>query len=124
MEITAPPTEFVGLWAAVTCVGLSAEDADHVHVYQFDSYESMSAATNFWLGDLASGACVDGLRGTWTDNDVYRGTLACYVGSTSQSVAAWTIDDDAILIVAEDPGMGLTELYTWWQQATPASLLS
>ncbi|HJU98022.1 MAG TPA: hypothetical protein VJ644_08605 [Jiangellaceae bacterium] len=123
MEIAAPSGEFVGLSAAVTCFGLTAEDADHVDVYQFDSYDSMSAATDSWLGDLASGACVDGLRDTWTDDNVYRGSLACYIASDGESVAVWTIDDEAILIVAADPTMGLDELYTWWQQATPASLL-
>jgi phosphopentomutase len=42
----------------------------------------------------------------------------------TESVAVWTIADDAILIAAADPDMGLTELYTWWQQATQASLRS
>jgi hypothetical protein len=53
-----------------------------------------------------------------------RGTLACYVASTGESVAVWTIEDDAILIASADPDMGLTELYTWWKQATPASFRS
>lgn len=123
-EITEPPPEFVGLMAAVTCQGLTAEDADHVDIYQFDSYDRMSAATDYWLGDLALGACVDGLRDTWTNNGVYGGTLACYVAPSGESVAVWTIDDDSILIVAADPNMRLDELYTWWQRAAPASLLS
>jgi hypothetical protein len=121
-ENPAPPATFVGLRAAVTCFGLTARDADRVDVYQFDSYERMSATAESWQGDLASGGCVDGLWTRWTNNGDYRGTLACYVASTGESVAVWTIEDDAILIAAADPDMGLTELYTWWQQATPASL--
>jgi hypothetical protein len=123
-ENTASPDALVGLRAAVRCFGLTARDADRVDVYQFDSYESMSAAAKFWLGNLASRECVGGLRGTRTDSGDHPGTLACHVASTGVSVAVWTIEDDAILIAAEDPDMGLTELYTWWQQATPASLRS
>jgi hypothetical protein len=83
-----------------------------------------AATTDFWLGDLAPGPCVDGLRGTWTTNDINRGTLACYYADSGEAVAVWTIDDDGILIVATDANKGLDELYTWWKQATPTSLLS
>jgi hypothetical protein len=123
-ENTAPPAGFVGLRAAVTCFGVTASAADRVEVYQFDSSESMSDGVDLWLGNLAPGDCVNGLRDRWTANGDYRGTLACFVGQTGESVAVWTIDDDAILIAATDRDMGLTELYTWWQQATPASLRS
>jgi hypothetical protein len=121
---TEPPDQFVDLRAAVTCSGLTTADADFVDVYSFDSDDSMSAATDFWLGDLGDGACEDGLRDTWTSNDVYRGTLACYVAENGSTIAAWTIDDEAVLIVAADPDMAFTEMYDWWRQATPASLLS
>jgi hypothetical protein len=120
----APPTEFVGLSAAVTCSGQIATDADQVDVYAFESYDSMSAATDYFLGDLAPGTCQEGLRDTWNYDDIYRGTLACYSVDTGESYAVWTIDDEGILFVAVDPNMGLDELFTWWQQATPASLRS
>jgi hypothetical protein len=123
-EIGSPPTELFDLGAAVTCVGPTAADADQVDVYAFESYDGMSAATDFWLGDLASGSCREGLRGTWSDDGIECGTLACYYIDTGESVAVWTIDDDGILIAATDASMGLDELYIWWQQATPTSLLS
>jgi hypothetical protein len=123
-EIAPPPAELFDLGAAVTCVGLTAADADQVDVYAFESYDGMSAATDLWLGDLAPGGCREGLRGTWSNDDIERGTLACYYIDTGESVAVWTIDDDGILLVATDASMGLDELYVWWQQATPTSLFS
>ena len=122
-EISNPQVQTVGLAVAVRCYGGTLQAADLVDVYQFDSYANMSAATDSLLGGLGSGACVDGLRGTWTDaNNNERGTLACFTSLTAESVAVWTIDDEAILVMASDPGMGLPELYGWWQLAAPASL--
>jgi hypothetical protein len=124
VEITEPPAEFFDVQAAVTCEGLTLADADFVEIYRFDSYVAMSEATNAYLGDLGDGACEDGLRDTWNSNDVYRGTLGCYVAPNGITMAVWTIDDEAILILAGDADMALTEMYDWWSQATPAWLLS
>jgi hypothetical protein len=123
VEIAEPPADFFEVHAAVTCEGLSPADADRADIYSFDSSVAMSAATDAYLGDLGDGACEDGLRGTWSSDDVYRGTLGCYVAPNGNTTAVWTIDDEAILIVAGDPNMALPEMYDWWSQATPASLL-
>ncbi len=123
-EITAPAPELsIGLVVAASCIGPTAADADVVDLYAYDTVTSMTSAVDGWLGGLGSGACADGLRDTWASNGVNGGTLACYVDTNSgQSIAMWTYDDAALLVVAGDPVMGLDELYLWWQQAAPATL--
>ncbi len=121
-ELAAPaPALTGGLIVAVSCVSLTA---DFVQLYAYDSLTSMASAVDQGLAGLGSGVCPEGGRGTWNDNDVGRGTLACFVDPNSgRSIAMWTYDDESLLVVAGDTEMRLDELYVWWQQVAPPSVL-
>ncbi|WP_409329006.1 serine/threonine-protein kinase [Trujillonella humicola] len=117
--------------AAIDC-GASASQPGPA-VSRFFLYPDQPTADRVFLDDVArvdleeqpAGTSCPATQGhgTWEDEGIGSGRIACYVDRRNDAVLIWTEDEDAVEAVVRIPGggtQGLTALTDWWRDTDVA----
>ena len=115
------PDEFgVGLVTAVSCLPTGSPGPDTIAYLQYESSADMQAIYGHITDTIAPGlpkgpGCgSDGGRGSWSRNRVPAGTYACYDTVSSGVWMWWTVDELAIITLATDQEMSVTQIWGWF----------